>query len=154
MCQYLAFLASFTVFYAGYPLTKFTIRPFAEGDLTNDPDEVRRRRQFNFGLSSVRITIEHAFGMLKGRFPALRNMPGSDLNVIYTTVEALMVIHNILIGLKDDPTEIDEYDGVDDLPVNREAPRNNTREIDNIVDTELYRTGLYRRKRLMELMHQ
>lgn len=71
-------------------------------------------------------------------------MPGTDLTVIYIymTVKALMVIHNILVGLDDDPADIDEYNGVDDLLANRDTQRS-TREINNIVDTELHRMGLY-----------
>ncbi|EJD08462.1 uncharacterized protein FOMMEDRAFT_66464, partial [Fomitiporia mediterranea MF3/22] len=64
---------------------------------------------FNFKLLHCRIAIEHAFGMLKGRFTSLRSFPGYKLNVIYMTVEALMVIHNILIDLNDDPETIANY---------------------------------------------
>ena len=93
--------------------------------------------------------------MLKGRFPALRNMPGSDLVKIYMTVEALVVIHNILISFRDDPEDIEGYDGVDDDPP--EAGRDSStdhqaNEISELEDSDLYRTGLYRRKRLLEFM--
>lgn len=146
-------------FNLGYPLTKFTIRPFTDADLTNDAGEGKRRQDFNFSLSSLRIKIEHAFGMLKGRFPALRNMPGTDMKMIYMAVEALMVIHNILVDLNDDPTEIDDYDGSDELglfqPIcqgeDEETERQVT-EINELEDTILYRTGLYRRKQLMNYM--
>ena len=83
-----SFVFQFINMLLGYPLSKFTIRPFAANDLTNDPQESRTRRKFNFMLSHLRIKIEHAFGMLKGRFPALRAMPGYDLNAIYTAIEA------------------------------------------------------------------
>ncbi|KAL5511017.1 hypothetical protein ACEPAG_3736 [Sanghuangporus baumii] len=141
----------------GYPLTKFTIRPFADSDLTNDEDESHRRRDFNFQLSHLRICIEHSFGMLKGRFPALRCMPGTDLNVIFTVIEALMVVHNILIDLGDDPTLIEDYDGVDELARLRDDTKDGNRraqEINDFDEVDLYRTGLYRRKALLNLMDQ
>ncbi|KAL5495700.1 hypothetical protein ACEPAI_1164 [Sanghuangporus weigelae] len=139
----------------GYPLTKFTIRPFTDSDLTNDEDESRRRRDFNFKLSHLRICIEHSFGMLKGRFLALRCMPGTDLHVIFTVIEALMVIHNLLIDFGDDPTLIEDYDGVDDLTRTRDETGDGNRqaqEINNFGEIDLYRTGLYRRKQLLNLM--
>lgn len=60
----------------GYPLTKYSIRPFHDHDLTSDPDEARRRKAWNCKFSSLRVRIEHVFGRLKGRFPYLRCIPG------------------------------------------------------------------------------
>ena len=94
--------------------------------------------------------------MLKGRFPSLRDMPGVDLDRIFKTAEALMVIHNILVEMHDDPAEIDGYNGHEDLMlfgparqgVDAEAVRR-VRDIDNMGDSELHRTGIYRRKLLL-----
>lgn len=59
-------------------------------------------RAFNLHLSSVRIVVEHSFGLFKGRFPALCGMgPHQDIQEIYKTIEALMVLHNMAIDLKD-----------------------------------------------------
>lgn len=146
---------------SGYPLTKFTIRPFADSDLTNDHVEAERRRLFNYKLSHIRISIEHAFGMLKGRFPALRCMPGYDLNAVCSAIETLMVIHNILIELHDDPEDIDGYNGVDDLvgegvgqgyDVGQVPEHDRVRINNNMLDLDLYRTGLHRRKQLVDLV--
>ncbi|KAG2067777.1 hypothetical protein BDR04DRAFT_951972, partial [Suillus decipiens] len=87
----------------------FSIRPFHDHDLTNNPEEASCRKKWNKKLSSLRIFIEHAFGRLKGCFLILCGMPGRDLEVIYKTLEALMVIHNILEGLQDDPLTIFDF---------------------------------------------
>ena len=144
--------------FLGYPLTKFTIRPFSDSELTNDPVEARRRRAWNRQLSRLRIQIEHAFGMLKGRFPTLRNMPGRRLDRIFKTIEALMVVHNILIEMDDDPYEIEGYNGDEDLglfelvennELGRQANLDRIRELDNQLDADLHRSGIYRRKLLL-----
>ncbi|OCB86821.1 hypothetical protein A7U60_g5994 [Sanghuangporus baumii] len=110
----------------GYPLTKFTIRPFTDSDLTNDENEAHRRRNFNFKLSHLRICIEHSFGMLK--------------------------------DLGDDPTLIEDYDGVDELAQMQDELEDGNRQvqddIDNFGDVDLYRTGLFRRKALLNLMDE
>lgn len=85
-------------------------------------------------------------------------MPGSNLNRIYTTIEALLVIHNILLGRNDDPTEIEGYNGEEDLGlfglaragIDNDAVHR-AQNIDRMVDADLYRTGLHRRKLLLEL---
>jgi hypothetical protein len=61
-------------------------------------------RAFNRRLSSVRIVVEHTFGLLKGRFPSLRGMgTHKSLQDVYKVIEALIVVHNMSIDLKDKP---------------------------------------------------
>ncbi|RPD57564.1 hypothetical protein L226DRAFT_457808 [Lentinus tigrinus ALCF2SS1-7] len=60
----------------GYPLTQYSVRPFQQYDITNDPAEAAIRKEWNRRLSSLRVTIEHVFGRLKGRFPYLRHITG------------------------------------------------------------------------------
>jgi hypothetical protein len=61
-------------------------------------------RAFNRRLSSVRITVEHTFGLFKGRFPSLRGMGRhKSVQEIYKVIEALIVLHNIAIDLNDRP---------------------------------------------------
>lgn len=132
----------------GYPLTQHTIRPFADYDLTNDAAESQRRKTWNRQLLSLRISIEHAFGLLKGRFPYLRQIPGWDLEKIYKFVEALMVVHNILILQGDDPHEIEGFvgdAGVANGPGAEHAAQN---DVDR--DTA-FRMGTLRRKQLLDL---
>lgn len=47
-------------------------------------------------------------------------MSSTDLNAIYLTVEALIVIHNILVDLDDNPIEIFNLYTVDNLPVHKQ----------------------------------
>lgn len=103
------------MFIVGYALTKFTIHPFSENDLTNDPKEACVRKEWNFQLSHIRIAIEHAFGCLKGRFPLLRGLPGNNLDEMYKLIEALLITHNILTELGDDPKLIEGFNGAEIL---------------------------------------
>ena len=59
--------------------------------------------------------MEHAFGQLKGRFPALKLLSGRGMEHIYFGVEALMILHNIFI-IFDDPEDISGYDPIDSTP--------------------------------------
>ena len=143
--------ASSTEHSSGYPLTQHSIRPFNDHDLTTNANEARRRKKFNKQLSSLRIRVEHAFGRLKGRFPALRSMTGRALGAMYLSIEAVMIIHNILEERNDDPETIDGYEGQEDDDVDAvrgEADDDAVRELRD-GDT-MFRAGLLRRKLLLE----
>ena len=69
-----------------------------------------------------------------------------------------MVVHNILIEMDDDPYEIEGYNGDEDLGLfelpednerGRQAELRRIRELDNQLDTDLHRSGIYRRKLLL-----
>ncbi|KAF8579607.1 hypothetical protein K439DRAFT_1359267 [Ramaria rubella] len=72
--------------------------------------EQMHQHDFNKRLSHVWIWIEHAFGWLKGRFPALKAM-GSANNIqeVHKAVEALMVVHNLCIDMDDHPEDILDF---------------------------------------------
>lgn len=87
------------------------MRPFSEPEITkasaNDQD---RMRKFNRRLSSVQISIEHAFGILKGQFLSLRVMgPHDNVQEIYCVIEALIILHNICLEHNDQPEDIYDY---------------------------------------------
>lgn len=150
-------------FFLGYPLTKFTIRPFAEYDLTNNAVEARARKRWNFDLSHLRVRIEHSYGRLKGRFPLLRYMTGTNLEVMWRTIESCLIMHNILTELGDDPTTIEGYNGLedeDDEEVDEDMRNTLNQEermrqsiVNRMDEEELYRTGLFRRKQLLNLVY-
>ena len=100
---------------SGYPSSPYLVHPFNEPEIKKSiPVEQCQRRAFNKRLSHVRIWVEHAFGMLKGRFPGLKELGGTqDMNGLYNAVEALMVVHNLCIGLNDHPEDIWDYDPTD-----------------------------------------
>lgn len=57
--------------------------------------------------------VEHTFGALKGRFPALKLLNGQDMKRIYMSIEALLILHNIFVDLNNPPKDIDDYDESD-----------------------------------------
>ncbi|KAF7334180.1 DDE Tnp4 domain-containing protein [Mycena venus] len=91
----------------GYPSSPFTVRPFDEPEIAAASIEDKERMQaFNLRLSRIRIIVEHAFGLFKGRFPSLHGMgPHHDIEDIYRTIEALMVSHNMAIDFRDQPND-------------------------------------------------
>lgn len=136
----------------GYPLTKYSIRPFSDYDLTNDRDEAEWRKLWNQKLSSLRVAIENTFGRLKGRFPCLRNFAVRDIENAYRIIEALFVIHNIVEALGDDPDEDNGYTSADDSDVESDEGNAHRRDAHEMLnDDELYRTGVARRKGLLDL---
>ncbi|KAG8698261.1 hypothetical protein FRC08_006030 [Ceratobasidium sp. 394] len=98
----------------GYPVSQYVIRPLAEYDITNDPEVSQTRRGWNRAFSAQRIVVEHAFGQLKGRFPFLNLVPGWNLSQIYRPIEALLVIHNICVDLRDGVEGVDGMDAAVD----------------------------------------
>lgn len=88
-------------------------------------------RAFNKQLSSVCISIEHAFGILKGRFLSLRVMgPHDNIQDIYCVIEALLILHNFCIEHDDHPEQI--YDFV--LHLNSEDNQEENYDADEDMD--------------------
>jgi hypothetical protein len=134
-------------FFTGYPSSPFTIRPFDEPEIAAASDEDKgRMRAFNLRLSSVRVVVEHSFGLFKGRFPTLRGMgPHQDIQEIYKTIEALMVLHNMAIDPKDRP-EVSWH--INEDPDDQEDQNNGDRDViafDVVGDAQVpaYETDAY-----------
>ena len=73
-----------------YPLLPWLMKPFSDdGQLT------RGKARFNFKLSSARMTVENAFGRLKGRWRCLLKRNDTASNKIPKLVTACCVLHNI-----------------------------------------------------------
>jgi DDE superfamily endonuclease len=98
----------------GYQITPYTIQSFDDQEL-NHGGEHHQHTAFNKMHASVQIVVEHSFGELKGRFPALKWLAGNDVTWSYHSVEALMILANIFQMLQDSPWEIPDFDGSDDL---------------------------------------
>jgi DDE superfamily endonuclease len=89
----------------------------------------KKEEQFNEKLAKLRIVSEHCIGMLKGRFPWLRSIrlmiteDKSSLKHILRLLKATIVLHNLLIELKEEDTNdwIDE-DDFSDLDDDDRAP--------------------------------
>lgn len=85
--------------------TPYTMHPFDKLELGHaPPHEQQRMRNFNRRLALIRIRVEQAFGMLKGRFLSLKDL-GRHHNIdnAYKAIEAIMVIHNLGIDWGDKP---------------------------------------------------
>ena len=78
--------------------------------------------KFNTHLGKLRVTSEHTIGMLKGRFPLLRSIPmvidnsKKSVRRILKYIDCCIILHNLLIELKDEPPEewADSEDLLDD----------------------------------------
>jgi hypothetical protein len=121
------------------------------------PDIRRRRIDFNIKLSSARQAIEHVFGRLKSRFPILKSLPGYKMDTIFKFIEALFVLHNILIefGDKNEFDEEEEEDNTRDRELNDEwceelDELQRTGDTgDDFIPTELKAAGEQRRQEIM-----
>ncbi|XP_033749184.1 protein ANTAGONIST OF LIKE HETEROCHROMATIN PROTEIN 1-like [Pecten maximus] len=84
-----------------YPLSRFLMKPYRDnGHLSN------AEKLFNKSLCSSRTVIEHAFGMMKGRFRRLQNINMHSIEYIVKAVITACILHNICI-LNDD--ELDDH---------------------------------------------
>ena len=107
---------------------------------------------FNFQLSIPRVKIEHAFGILKARWPTLYDIPiqiglNKDIGhkrVINWTMSCL-VLHNILHSLRDDEKWLEEQ--ISDV---QESMRMNFKEQE--VNREAKKAGMRRRDELRDLV--
>ena len=94
--------------FSGYISSPYTIQPFDETEIKSvDKPTQKQMRAFNKCLSGVWIGVEHAFGMLKGRFQLLKEMgPHVDIQEMYKAIEVLLILHNMCIGYGDKPEDI------------------------------------------------
>ena len=101
--------------FTGYPSSRWVLRPFTEPEVQNaPPDRKQRMKQFNFLVSSIRVRVEQAFGMLKGRFPSLKFLgTPNDIKDAHRAIEALMAIHNFCIDNDDRLEDIPWFDPQD-----------------------------------------
>jgi len=105
----------FIVVETGYPSSPYTLRPFTEPEVeAHHGAERKRRLAFNNRLSSIRVFIEHAFGLLKNRFLSLKDFGRHQkIQEVYRVIQALMVIHNLCIDWKDGEPLLEQGEGTD-----------------------------------------
>lgn len=81
---------------SAYPRLPWLVTPYKDtGTLTQE------QKQFNFNHSSVRISIEHSFGLLKSRFRRLLYINNYDIKLCVKIVMASCILHNLCIKEKD-----------------------------------------------------
>jgi hypothetical protein len=66
------------------------------------------REFFNLGHSSLRVTVERAFGALKNRFHILDNKPYHPCKTQVKLVFACCILHNWIVGQDQDEVFPDE----------------------------------------------
>ena len=83
----------------GFACSHILLTPIRRDRLRNAHDN-----QYNFVHKRTRIVIEHTFGMLKKRFPALLYcLRSRKMSNIQAIIAAAVVLHNIVIFLREDP---------------------------------------------------
>ena len=89
---------------SAYPLSPWLMKPYPEG--TRDPREIT----FNKHLSSARVKVECAFGVLKSRWRILMKRFDSGICFAIKTAVACAVLHNICIRSGDEWEDEEEDD--------------------------------------------
>jgi hypothetical protein len=79
-----------------YPLQTWLMKPYSE-----HATMPRKQRNFNYRLSKARITVEHACGLLKGRWRCLLKRMDHHLEFVPHVIGACVVLHNICEHLGD-----------------------------------------------------
>ena len=70
-----------------------------------------RQREFNKALSRVKVVIEQAFGMLKGRWRCLLDKLDESVDKILQTIIACCILHNICLNIHDEANVDPHNDG-------------------------------------------
>src|SRR6266498_3583713 len=74
---------------SAYPISSFLIPPF------KNPFN-HRQCQFNFIHSKHRVVVKNAFGRLKARFKALKEIIVKDLKLAIKLADCAILLHNFL----------------------------------------------------------
>lgn len=121
---------------AAYPLLPWLIKPFRETRATQE--EIN----FNYRLSQARMTVERAFGRLKGRWRCLLKQNESHITLVSQVISACVVLHNFCEAHNEDYNEEisifedeDEVDGVDERLNSMQARDQRAHEIRNALCT-------------------
>lgn len=81
---------------SAYPLLLQVMTPYRDnGHLT------RKQAAYNRKLSSIRSTIERAFGLLKGKFRRLKYLDISNFDLGQNMIGAACMLHNFMIDQKE-----------------------------------------------------
>lgn len=101
---------------AAYPLLPWLMKPFRETRATQE------QINFNYRLSQARMTVERAFGRLKGRWRCLLKQNETHITLVSQVISACCVLHNFCEAHNEEYNEEgniveeneDEMDGVDE----------------------------------------
>jgi hypothetical protein len=101
---------------SAYPSNQYKIPAYKGADLLT-PENV----DFNYHLAQSRVRIEHAIGILKGRFASLREMRSQirnrhEMKAAIKWIISCVVLHNLLADLKDQWNELYEEEEPEPAP--------------------------------------
>lgn len=96
-----------------YRLTTWSMKPYPQAR-----GITARQAAFNKSLSSARVVIEQAFGLLKGRWRCLLHNLNESVEKVSYTIIACCILHNICLNLNDDT----DVDIVNDGNINQANP--------------------------------
>lgn len=121
---------SFLLGDSGYPCRKYLLTP-----VLNVHSEAEQK--YNDAHIATRNTIERCFGVVKRRFPCLRQTLRTKLSTTMSIICATFTLHNVAIDLKDEIEEDESAEIVEvDVPVE---------EIDNRGENNAARNHIIRR---------
>lgn len=76
-----------------YPLEPFLMVPYRDNGFLSD-----EQRKFNTILSSTRVCVEQAFGILKKKFRILNYVDIKNIKLVKHIILSSVVLHNIIIS--------------------------------------------------------
>ncbi|KAM4537641.1 uncharacterized protein V3H82_023434 [Fundulus diaphanus] len=95
---------------AAYPLLPWLLKPFPEGSgLT------QAQVHFNYQLSQARMTVERAFGRLKGRWRCLLQRCDAHISFVSHIISACCVLHNYCETANEEWEDEEAADDVEDF---------------------------------------
>uniref|UniRef100_A0A2S2PQ09 Putative nuclease HARBI1 n=1 Tax=Schizaphis graminum TaxID=13262 RepID=A0A2S2PQ09_SCHGA len=93
---------------SAFPLLENLLVPYKATHILSD-----REKLFNRRLSSTRVVIEQAFGLLLGRFRRLKSLESKSVELMSLTVTGACILHNLalknndLFGIEDNDQDLD-----------------------------------------------
>jgi hypothetical protein len=81
---------------AAFPLMPWLLKPYTQR--LNMPI---KEFNFNYRMSSARMTVENSFGRLKGRWRILLNRSDFSLDNIKAIIKTCLVLHNLCESRRD-----------------------------------------------------
>ena len=127
---------------SAYQLSPWLQKPYPEG--TRDPGEIR----FNKELSSARVVVECAIGILKSRWRILDAIEERNIAAVSKIIVACAVLHNFCI-LAGDEWDEDDFNDDDD-----NGPNNNDDVLRDGDDIKLKRHMTYIINLLRQVLHE
>jgi len=126
-----------------YPLSTFLIKPFINPQISS-------QIQFNVIHSLHRVVIENAFGRLKNRFIALKELNSRKISNVIRLTECAIILHNFLELNNDNLEELYEDNDSDNSDDSDDDDINDDDEVTtNQNELILRREGERKREQLM-----